>query len=389
MAQKRSADTDSLSNNAKHSKTVARIALCGAGWWAQGWHLPQLHRNPKAEIAAIVEPNPAPKCIEGDSKTTDELHKLYGAPIFRSIDEFLATDLAKTVDGVIISSNHASHHEIGMKAMKAGWHVLMEKPMTTEPLQAYELSNSALSHDKIFMVNNSANFREQSKRAHDLVRGGKIGEVKHVSCALFSPLKWIFDNPANTGWVKPTGTMLGNGFAWGQLSHTFAWVFLVTGLTPKSVFCHMGYSETSGADMYNSATIRCTSGATISVQGVGNIPGGNKKIDNKIFGTEGILTYSGDAVESVGDDAMPTSGALVLQRHDNQNETWPGFQFENLDKSSNGPESVQTFIEACLGQPVFNAADSEIGCKAVLAIDAMYRSAKSGREVDVVPASQT
>lgn len=360
--------------------------LCGAGWWAQGWHLPQLHRNPKSEIAAIVEPSPAPKCIEGESKTTDELHELYGAPIFRSIDELLASDLAKTVDGVVISSNHASHHDIGMKAMKAGWHILMEKPMTTDPLQAYELSKAAASHTKSFMVNNSANFREQSKRAYDLVRGGKVGDVKHVSCALFSPLKWIFDNPANTGWVKPTGSMIGNGFAWGQLSHTFAWVFLVTGLTPKSVFCHMGYSEKSGADMYNSATIRCTSGATISVQGVGNIPGSNKKVDNKIFGTEGILTYSGDAVESVGANALPASGELVLQRHDNENQSFPGFEFENLDKSSNGPESLQTFIEACLGTRVFNAADSEVGCNAVLAIDAMYRSAKSGKEEDVVAA---
>lgn len=135
--------------------------------------------------------------------------------------------------------------------------------------------------------------------------------------------------------------------------------------------------------MYNSATIRCTSGATISVQGVGNVPGSNKKVDNKIFGTEGLLTYSGDAVESVGADAMPASGALVLQRHDNENQSYPGFEFENLDKSSNGPESLQTFIEACLGKSIFNAADSEVGCKAVLAIDAMYRSAKSGKEEEV------
>merc|ERR1712046_120826 len=118
--------------------------------------------------------------------------------------------------------------------MKAGWNILMEKPMTTEPLQAYELEKAAGSYDKIFMVNNSANFREQSIRAHNLVKEGQIGEVKHVTTALYSPLNWIFDNPANVGWVKATGSMTGNGFGWGQASHTFGWVFMVTGLTPKS-----------------------------------------------------------------------------------------------------------------------------------------------------------
>eukprot|EP00931_Biecheleriopsis_adriatica_P038840 TRINITY_DN22213_c0_g1_i1.p1 TRINITY_DN22213_c0_g1~~TRINITY_DN22213_c0_g1_i1.p1 ORF type:complete len:389 (-),score=54.60 TRINITY_DN22213_c0_g1_i1:49-1215(-) len=370
------------------SPKKARIAVCGAGWWTQGWHLPHLHRNPESEIAAIVEPNPAPKNVEGESLTTDQLHKLYGAPIFRSMDELLASEVAKTVDGVIICTSHASHHELGMKAMKAEWHVLIEKPMTTDPLEAFELTKVASSYGKACMVNNSANFRGQAKRAHDLVRAGQIGEVKHVSCALFSPLGWLFHNPNNKGWVKPTGKMLGNGFAWGQLSHTFAWVYLVTGLTPKSVFCHMSYSDKSGADVYDSATIRCTNGATISVQGAGDIAGPCKKVDNKILGTEGMLIFSGDLVESMAEGkTSAASDGLLLIRHDNKNQTFPGFEFENFEKEGNGPESVQALVSACLGRPFFNAADAEVGCKSVVSIEAMYRSAKLGQEVEVATAT--
>lgn len=32
----------------------ASIVLIGAGWWAQGWHLPHLHRNEEVTISAIV-----------------------------------------------------------------------------------------------------------------------------------------------------------------------------------------------------------------------------------------------------------------------------------------------------------------------------------------------
>ena len=38
----------------------ARIAVIGAAWWSQRWHLPQLQRNPDAEIAAIMQRSEQP-----------------------------------------------------------------------------------------------------------------------------------------------------------------------------------------------------------------------------------------------------------------------------------------------------------------------------------------
>merc|ERR1711879_592833 len=105
-------------------------------------------------------------------------------------------------------------------------------------------------------------------------------------------------------------------------------------------------------DIYDSCTIRCTNGATISVQGVAALPGGNavnsnspkmgKLIENKVFGTEGCIPYSGD-------DAYPTSGDLRLLRHDEKNQKFPGFYFENTAKEGDGPESLHAFISSCLG----------------------------------------
>lgn len=45
--------------------------------------------------------------------------------------------------------------------------------------------------------------------------------------------------------------MKGNGFGWGQFSHTFAWLYRVTGLTPESVFAFTGKSDITGADIYD------------------------------------------------------------------------------------------------------------------------------------------
>merc|ERR1712029_824397 len=87
--------------------------------------------------------------------------------------------------------------------------------------------------------------------------------------------------------------MVGNGFGWGQLSHSFAWLFMVSGLTPASVFSFNGLSRKTPADMYDAVSILCTNGATVSVSGVASIPGTSKVIENRLVGTEGILSYCG------------------------------------------------------------------------------------------------
>ena len=59
-------------------------------------------------------------------------------------------------------------------------------------------------------------------------------------CVIYSPLMGLFDDAANTSWVKPTGSMVqadgsGNGFGWGQLSHLLGWVLFVGGLGVEEV----------------------------------------------------------------------------------------------------------------------------------------------------------
>ena len=52
---------------------------------------------------------------------------------------------------------------------------------------------------------------------------------------------------------------------------------------------------------------------------------------------------------------------------------------ESTEQAGSGPESMQHFLAACRGLPHSNGADHEVGLQAVRALDAMYRSAASGR----------
>jgi predicted dehydrogenase len=362
----------------------ARIGVCGAGWWSQGWHLPQLARNPHAEIAAIVEVNPTPRSAISHLESVAALGERYKVRTFGSMDALLESDTH--LDGLVICTSHASHFELGCKALANGWHVLMEKPMTTDCGEARQLEALARKSGLAFMVNNTANWRAQAKAATEWVADGSIGKVEHVSCVMHSPLLWLFDDPANTGWTQPSGTMVGNGFGYGQLSHLLAWVVRVARIKPQSAFCAMGRSERSGADMTDAAVICCEGGASVSVSGAGSVPGDahsahsvGKFISVRIFGSEGMITYEGD-------DQKPQSGQLELRRRNGETRALEGFQFENYEADGDGPESLQAFISACRRQKdVFVGADAEVGLQVVLALDAMYRSAKSGCREDVCP----
>ena len=375
----------------------ARVALVGAGGWAQGWHLPNLHARQDAEIAALVDPSahPSSTFIPGMVSVAELSARYGGVPCYSSVDEMIADAPKLAVDGIICSTPHAAHFDVGMKAIDAGLHLLMEKPLTTDVGEARALLDAARRRpEQAFLLNNTANWREGTRRVHGIVSEGRIGEVRHVNCLFATPLGWLFEDPKNAAWVTPSGTMLGNGFGWGQFSHTFAWVFKVTGLTPRSVYAASTPSVATGADLFNALTITCTNGATIVASGVGAIPGENKVVGNWVFGSRGMLSYSGIARgEGAGEGgfayegdvpaaeaaATTTADRLEFWADDGTHERGPRFEFEYLEQTGTGPGSMDALVQACLGLPYFRGAGPEEGLKAVVTIDAMYRSILSGR----------
>ena len=88
---------------------------------------------------------------------------------------------------------------------------------------------------------------------------------------------------------------------------------------------------------------------------------------------KGVLMYGGD-------DKNIDSGRLELRRHDGSESIIDeGFLMENTEQEGIGPESMLHFIRACRGLDFKNGADQHTGLQAVRVLDAMYRSAASGK----------
>ena len=161
-------------------------------------------------------------------------------------------------------------------------------------------------------------------------------------------------------WANPhTG-----GYGRGQLAHMLGGLFYITDLFAKDVFAVVGRSEL-GADLYDAAVVRFSNGATATLSGAATVPPGSPfQVDIRVFGDAGMLLLDVERER------------LSLRRFD-------GADVDVAIPPGEGAyecvEPVNRFVDLCLGKQVENCADASVGQRSVEVVEAMLRSAKSGR----------
>jgi len=81
------------------------------------------------------------------------------------------------VDAVIISTPVSSHYELALQALRAGKHVLVEKPLTATLEQAQLLIEEAERRKRVLMVDHTFIYTGAVCKAHDLIASGELGDV--------------------------------------------------------------------------------------------------------------------------------------------------------------------------------------------------------------------
>lgn len=347
----------------------ARIGFIGAGWWATEIQLPYFAAREDVELVGV--------CRLGAEELALVRERFGFAAATEDYRELVALDL----DGVVVASPHVSHYEHARAALEAGRHVLIEKPMTTRAADARELLALAAARGRQIVVPFGWSFTPYAREARRLVRGGALGEVRHVVCQMASAVGDLmggmglvetagatFRPPAST-WADPARA---GGYGWGQLCHALGLLFTIADLEPQAAFAMMGASP-SGADYYDAITLRCANGATAAISGAATIPkaagaqhdrGKGYQIDLRIFGTEGMLLLDIERER------------LVLRRNDGQDAHVPMAPGDG-DYPATAPFPV--FIDICRGRPAENMAPGEVGLRSAAVLEAAYRSAASGR----------
>jgi predicted dehydrogenase len=344
----------------------ARIGIIGAGWWAVENHLPLLMSNPDAEVVAV--------CTLG-SDNLATLQRTFAIPYATQDYAELLNNVQ--LDGVVISSPHVCHFEQAKAAIAKQCHVMVEKPFTTDTAQARELVRLGQECGVQIVIPFGYNFSELAGAASEYIKQGLLGELQHATLHMASATASLFRGervawakgsmmePSSSTWADPRRA---GGFGWGQLSHALGLLFMMVDIDAESVFAHVGRAA-SGVDLNDALSVRLRNGAIAAISGSSALPSHAKaQLDLRLFGSAGNLN-------------------LDFERERVQVQTHLGQTIAAQASDGAGvytcSKPIKLFVDACLGRAGWNPASGIIGRRSTEVLDALYRSAQSGRPENV------
>jgi 2-hydroxy-4-carboxymuconate semialdehyde hemiacetal dehydrogenase len=142
------------------------VGLVGAGQIGQ-YHLNAVARLPHTRLAAICDTNR--DSARAAATKTD-------VPVFENLDTMLALP---QVDAVVLATPTLLHYSQTLSALRAGKHVLVEKPMAGSLVEAQEMVFEAQQKRKILMVGQVMRFMPNFNVVHNRVEQGAIGQLIH------------------------------------------------------------------------------------------------------------------------------------------------------------------------------------------------------------------
>jgi predicted dehydrogenase len=180
--------------------SIPRIAVIGCGAIARTAHLPALVKHPELVPRLVL--------VDHTEERARALADEFGIPR-------TATDYAGVladVDGVVVTVPHHLHYRISMDCLRAGKHVLCEKPLAESPAEAREMIAAAEASGVTLSVNHTRRLYPSNRRVHQLVREGAIGKLRRIQFFWGEKFDW----PAASGFYfgvggAPHGVMLDKG----------------------------------------------------------------------------------------------------------------------------------------------------------------------------------
>lgn len=150
---------------------LRKLAVIGYGYWGSK-HVRVLSSMPGVHVTVV----------DADSDRLMEAARHHaGVGLAGDLDQ-----VADDVDGVVVATPPGSHAALALRAIDAGLHVLVEKPLTTSVADAETLVDRAARRGTHLMVGHTFEYNPAVWKLRELVRGGTLGRILYVDTARLS-----------------------------------------------------------------------------------------------------------------------------------------------------------------------------------------------------------
>ena len=148
---------------------MLRVAVVGLGYWGPNL-VRNLHEVEGAEAALVCDLRP---------EALATIQRRY--PAVRTTTDFDVVLADETIDAVAIATPVSSHFELAARALEAGKHVFVEKPLTASSDEALELIELADHHGLVLMPGHTFLYSPPVNMIRSLISSGELGEIYFIS----------------------------------------------------------------------------------------------------------------------------------------------------------------------------------------------------------------
>jgi predicted dehydrogenase len=148
---------------------MLRTAVIGAGQWGPNL-IRNFHNHQTSEVTWVVDRDESRLALTR-SRYPDIQVAADPAPALAD----------PVVDAVIVATPTVTHYQLTAAALRAGKHVLVEKPIATKPAEAEELCALAVRYNRVLMVGHVFLFNSGIRHVKEYLDSGRLGRLFYLS----------------------------------------------------------------------------------------------------------------------------------------------------------------------------------------------------------------
>jgi len=320
-------------------------------------HLECYEACPNAQVVAL--------CDIDEAKLSKDLEKRPGVKGFTDYREMLRME---GLEAVSVALPNFLHAPVTLDALNAGKHVLCEKPMAMNAGEARQMKQTAEKLGKILMMHFNMRYMATAATLKPLIDAGVLGEVYHVTTSYTRRDGY----PRQSGWFGVKSQSGGGPLIDLGVHRIDLALWLIGYPTPAtvlgSVYDLLAREKQKGGDFdcedFSAALIRFENGCTMYV--VASWDGHEQQpfeLTMSIRGNRGAVFESGGKLTLCRTEhGVPTVSALEQQQ---------------------AKESAQQHFVNCIQEGRQPGPSAEHGVVVMGILDAVYESARTGREVRI------
>lgn len=328
-----------------------KVAIVGLGGISQVMHLPILSKSKNVELIAI--------CDKDFSKVKN-ITKKYGiAKGYKEVSTML--DENPEIDAVIVATRTDDHLATSLKCLESGKHLLVEKPIALNSAETAKIVEAADKSKKILMVGMNNRFRTDTMLERNFIKGKELGDVFYVKTGWLktqsSDQKWFMDMEKAGG-----GVFVDNGIVMLDLG-----LWMLGFPEVKSVSSVNYFHNSKTVEDSNFTFVKFKNGSSLTIEVSWSFVRYGEFFYCNVFGTNGSATINPLRINKMVNKQLFD----ITPKNIKQSQTVYKQSYEN---------EINYFIGAIRGTHTPISTGKE-ALSVMQIVDAVYKSAKSGKEI--------